>query len=252
MSSIKPEIALLYGNKVKYIASTILKIISIQVLFEIQSSNIYLQDASGVNYFPNYQNEFIDTNKNIFIVKVSSQLSSSTPPLDIKLESIIIDKSDSRFLYTGGTYYGGDYIFTGYVLGKQMRRTFIKFDDLSSISEKKIVKVYLRICGTGSLGYTSSAPKELFVYRVDQSYGNILKWTDNPIYNTEPEASTIVGETEEEMYSWDITSLVRGWVDKRYPNYGLMLKSNEPLGVDSGKNFYQAGKVPHIKVIYMV
>lgn len=245
MSSIKPPIAILYKSEVKYILSSALKVLTIQVLFNISTSNIYLQDVPGTNYFPNLQGEFLDINKDILLIQPSEQ--------PIKLESIMISKTDSRYLHTSGDYIGSEHLFTGYSTEyKNLRRSFIKFDDLSSINGKQIIKAYLHLTGKARDNGSPSAPKEVFVHRVRQSYGNIVKWADHPLYISEPEASIMVGETIVEIFLWDITYLVKGWVDKTYPNYGLLLKQNDPMGVESHKYYYQNIKIPQIEVIYLV
>lgn len=41
-------------------------------------------------------------------------------------------------------------------------------------------------------------------------------------------STTLVGPASSRRYEWDITSLVRGWVDGDYPNHGVILRTEEP------------------------
>lgn len=95
----------------------------------------------------------------------------------------------------------------------------------------------------------SADPKELFVHRVDESYGNILKWIQMPGFNPKPDASIMVGETDERTFHWDVTSLVKNWIDKIHPNYGVLLKTDNPVGQESAKFFYRTSKPPQLRVI---
>jgi hypothetical protein len=132
-----------------------------------------------------------------------------------------------------------------------MRRSLIKFDNLTSINGKKIVKAYLKILGYPRWDYCTADPKEVFVHRVDENYGNILKYSEMPSFDPIPEASIMVGETTEEVFYWDVTSLVKSWINKIYPNYGLLLKENDPFGNENSKQFYRTSKPPQLKIIYL-
>lgn len=140
MSSINTAVALTNGTHVSYFLNSVLKVLAMQTVFSISTSNIYLQDTSKNNYFPNDQGEFLNIDEKILTVQPFAG--------QIKLETIIVNSTDSRFLWNNGDYYIYDYLLTGYNGSyKIMRRSLIKFDDLKSLSAKKIVKAYLRLFG---------------------------------------------------------------------------------------------------------
>ena len=64
-------------------------------------------------------------------------------------------------------------------------------------------------------------------YRIINPWNeNTVTWSNQPSYALVPSGSealiTVTG-----FYEWDVTEIVRGWVMKIYPNYGLLLKSDE-------------------------
>ncbi|OMJ93636.1 hypothetical protein SteCoe_3332 [Stentor coeruleus] len=242
MSSSKFPVSLLYKNEIRFLLSNALKVLTIQVRFNITTSNIYLQDFSGLNYFPNSQGEFLDINQDILIIQPSA--------VQMKTEEIAINLTDSRSLVTTFTPPETNaWLYTGYSLpNKDMRRSFIRFDNLTCLNGKKIVKAYLRLTGWIS---SNSGRREVFLHRVEQNYGKIQKWTDMPRFYPNPETSIIIGHSDEESHSWDITFLVRNWVDKIYPNYGVILKQNDLPGEDSIKEYYRLIKPPQIIVLFL-
>lgn len=124
-------ISLIYMGEVKYLMSPIIKILTIQTLFNIPNSNIYLQDYFENYYFPNSQGEFLNVDEKIISVQPST--------VNMKLETIFINKTDSRFVSTSGDYTTGDHLTTGYSEEwKNSRRSIIKFENLASLNGKKL------------------------------------------------------------------------------------------------------------------
>lgn len=161
--------------------------------------------------------------------------------------------TDTRYLYNYGDYNPNydDCLEIGYNVGmKYIIRSLIKFDQLETLKGKKILKAYLYITGSARDNANFNAdPKEMFCHRLLEKYSNPLKWTEMPKFDPEPETSIIVGETNEEIFSMDITSLVVNWLNGRFPNYGILLKGNDRLGVDNLKGFKKVKKPPYLRVI---
>ncbi|OMJ94502.1 hypothetical protein SteCoe_2274 [Stentor coeruleus] len=239
-------ISLLYKNEVKFILNTALRVLTIQTLFNISSSNIYLQDFSGVNYFPNMQGEFTNIKETMLTIQPASD--------SMKLGLEIINRTDSRYVYTSGDNGGNnDYLCTGYsIYGGDMRRSLIKFDNLTSLNGKQIVKIFLQIIGKPRISNFYDYPKEVFVNRILQSYGSITKWSQLPYYRPDPDASIMVAETNEVSFNFDITLLVRSWLDGSCQNYGLLLRQDDIYGVESAKLFYSNSKPPQLMAYYLM
>ncbi len=47
-------------------------------------------------------------------------------------------------------------------------------------------------------------------------------------FDPTPVSTTLVGPASNVRYEWDVTSLVQGWIDGEYPDYGLLLKTDAP------------------------
>lgn len=237
-------VSLVYKNEVKFILSVALKVLTIQVLFNISQGVLYLQDFAGINYFPNSEGEFKNIKETILIIQPSSDL--------MKLGLEIIDRTDSRYVFTSGDYTLNDYLTTGYsVNGKNMRRSLLKFDNLANLNGKKIVKVFLHVIGKPRQTGCLADPKEVFIHRIIQSYESITKWTQLPYYKSDPDASIIVAETDEIPFNFDITLLVKSWLDGSSQNYGLLIRQEDNYGVESAKLFYSNTKPPQLRAFYL-
>ncbi|OMJ89347.1 hypothetical protein SteCoe_8552 [Stentor coeruleus] len=242
MSS-KRLVSLVYKNEVKFILSNALKVLAIQVLFNIATSNIFLQDFYGVNYFPTSQGDFIDVNQDILIIQPSS--------VQLNLQTAFINCSDARYIRSDLDSQI-DILSIGYIVNeKGMRNTLIRFDNLTSLNNKKIVRAYVGLSGTPHSATLCLDPKEILVYRIDQKYGKITKWIEMPIYNPVPITSIIVEDTLGKIFYLDITLLVNDWINGTYANYGILLKPKDLVGIESRKDFHNSQKPPYLKVIYL-
>ncbi|OMJ74791.1 hypothetical protein SteCoe_26207 [Stentor coeruleus] len=238
-------ISLVYKNEVKFFMSSVIRVIAIQTLFNISSSNIWLQDVFDNVYFPNSDGEILNLSQKIFSVQPSTT--------QMKLETIFINRTDSRFVSTSGEYNPGNHLTTGSsIQWKNTRNTIVQFGNLTSVGDKNIVKAYLRLYGNSRCSNCCADPKEVTLHRIEEYYFSTTKWADQPNYTSEPVTSIMVGETGEARFSWDITGLTKSWIDKKYPNYGLLLKQNESWDIESTKYFAQNARTPTLEVIYLV
>jgi hypothetical protein len=55
-------------------------------------------------------------------------------------------------------------------------------------------------------------------------------WATLPGYNPVPESANVLS-TLDQWYYWDVTALVRGWVNGTVPNHGVMVSGNPEGGV---------------------
>lgn len=170
---------------VKYLLSSSLKVLAIQIFFNIRTSSIYLQHLSGINYFPNPQDEFLDINNDIFAIQPFSD--------QVKLETIQVNNTYSRFVFQNSDFDYG-FLSTRYSIKyKNMRKSLLRFDNLVNLSGKNIKKAYLFITGKLRVCNSNFIPREVFVHRIENNYGKIVKLTEICAYNPGPYSSIMVG-----------------------------------------------------------
>lgn len=82
----------------------------------------------------------------------------------------------------------------------------------------------------------------------------IINW-DNPggDYDPQVEATTLVGPIPDQRHTWRIDGLVQGWVEGRFPNYGVVLRTE--MAKANGEYFRtsdhaDAGQRPRLTVTY--
>jgi len=111
-------------------------------------------------------------------------------------------------------------------------RSLVKFDTSAIPVGTSISSAALRVYMVASYDYPST-PRTITPYRVGSS------WTESGvIWNSQPSIAEAYGSasiTSEAFgwYSFDVTNLVRGWVNGTLPNYGIMLRGPEVSGADS-------------------
>ncbi len=104
------------------------------------------------------------------------------------------------------------------------QRILLKFD-LSSIPQNaQITSAVLYLDNYNPHGTT---PIPTAIHRITESWSYGVTWSTQPAYDPTP-ASTGTWYFSWSHYegSWDITSLVQGWVDGTYENYGITIRHN--------------------------
>ena len=198
---------------------------------------------SGVRFYPFFDGAFPSTISSEVFVR--QQLPKQIP--------VAIYATDSRYIFSNGAFVPGKYstVTLGYkVIEKNYRVVYNHFKDLSIINlKKKISKVYLRMVGTYS---ESVLPTQVFVHRCDIDWKDITIWNQQPLYNPEPYSSVIIKNPVEVSFFWDVTNIVVDWVTGVFPNYGILLKTNDSWDVPTCKDFYSADafKRPCLLVYY--
>ncbi|MFC1926726.1 PKD domain-containing protein, partial [Chloroflexota bacterium] len=144
----------------------------------------------------------------------------------------------------------GDHVSNGH------QRALLKFD-LSSIPQGSTItsaEVGALMVAYWKEPDPAPAPTiQITSHRVTSGWGeSTVTWNTAPTV-AESYGSDYVGTTFGDYY-WDVTSLVQGWLDGTYPNYGLMLKGPETGTMDM-KGFTsreEAGFEPMLFVQYQL
>ena len=156
MSSLNSAVTLTNGTSIFYVLNSVLRVVLIQSIFKISTSDLYLEDLSNNIYFPNSLGEFPKVNRNILMIRPAAK--------QIIPETIIVNYTDGRYLHDYGDYNPiNDCLEIGYnAANKYIIRSLIKFDQLESLKGKKSLKAYLYITGRIRPAGFNADPKEVF------------------------------------------------------------------------------------------
>ena len=132
-------------------------------------------------------------------------------------------------------------------------RSLVKFN-LSAVPAGTSIssaRLYLRL--RGWCRGTNTNPRSVTVYRTSGGWSeSSVTWNNMPGIG-EAHGSTAVGYSTGTWYSFDVTSLVRGWVNGSLPNYGMTVRGPEGSGSDfAWFGFYTSESAydPYIRITY--
>ena len=237
-----PAIKVVYNSKSYNFYLTDLSIKTLKLSFNISDIE-YLEDLSGNCFYPFTSGSFPS-----FIsseVYVRQKLPSKNPTIIYPTETIVIRSSglwpfkDVDVLSIG--YYATD---------KTFRRSLLNFRDLSVINlKRKIYKVYIRLIGRWPENFL---PIQIFAHKIEADWQGINNWNEQPIHTKMPITSTIVINTYDIQYVWDVTDLVLEWTSGLSLNNGILLKTDENFSMIALKEFYikDPRKKPALLVYY--
>lgn len=127
--------------------------------------------------------------------------------------------------------FGSSALFLGYNLTGDTfgaERIFLRFDVAEAVSDtvtinEAVLRLYLTFSSP-----IDDAPMPTRLQRVDAPWAeNTLTWATEPEWG--PAYVTEVVGTVEGWYEWEITELVREWVNGTHPNYGVELIGDETI-----------------------
>ncbi|MFA4880253.1 MAG: DNRLRE domain-containing protein [Candidatus Doudnabacteria bacterium] len=105
------------------------------------------------------------------------------------------------------------------------RSSFLQFNLSHFIPlDATVTRAYLKLYLFDNFCYTNAtAPMNIRIYRVSG------RWSEQSItYQSQPDASTVDGasltlplNSDAGYKTWDVTNIVKGWIDNQYLNYGL-------------------------------
>ena len=137
----------------------------------------------------------------------------------------------------------------------KITRSLVKFD-LSGIPAGTSISqatLYLHLIGSCDSG---ERRHEVTVYRAKANWSeSSVNWNNKPGY-AEAYGSASIPSRTWGWYSFDVSNLVRGWVNGSFPNYGLILRGPESSGNDSAMlQFYTRDKSgrtydPYLSITY--
>jgi len=132
--------------------------------------------------------------------------------------------------YSSNTNRGDELHFSiGNMPGPLIARGYLQFDLTSLPADAVIVSADLKLYQfytSGTQDFTIAA------HRITDTWDeNTINWNNQPDYHPMTESTRFVTAGATTWLSWDVSSLLQGWLDASITNYGVVLKdSDEALG----------------------
>lgn len=155
--------------------------------------------------------------------------------------------------YPTSNYGSYTYMRAGYAGSAQVMRSLVRFDLSGIPSGTPVGQAKLWLYMHYSYDPPGS-PRTIATYRVTSS------WTEGGVtWNTQPGGSGLYGFTSIPYaaygwYSFDVTDLVRGWVNGSYTNYGVWILGNESPSDPNYRSFRtrdsSTGLKPYLEITY--
>ncbi|MBN1400940.1 MAG: DNRLRE domain-containing protein [Anaerolineae bacterium] len=125
-----------------------------------------------------------------------------------------------------GAYYSD--LWLGYDTVEQdylAMRILYRFDLPADVDQASVRSARLRLYLVNS--FDTDVSRICRIYRISSPWEEeTVTWNTHPQL-AEQHAAASVPDTGDVWISWDVTTLVRGWLQGAYPNYGLMLIGDE-------------------------
>lgn len=126
-------------------------------------------------------------------------------------------------------YENNQYFSIGNLSVSIIVRAHLQFDISILPTDAVIVNADLKLYQYQTIGTESFV---IGLHQVTESWEeNMITWNNQPDYLPSPESTITVTVGALTWLSWDITSLLQGWLDGSITNFGVVLKdTDEPLG----------------------
>lgn len=126
----------------------------------------------------------------------------------------------------------------------KIARSLIKFDTSIISPGTSISGAVLQVYLVGSYDYPGTT-RTITTYRIGSAWSEYaVTWNTAPSMG-EAYGSTGVTHGAWGWYSFDVTNLVRGWINGTLPNYGVMLRGPEWSGSDSSWKAFSTREWPY-------
>lgn len=148
-----------------------------------------------------------------------------------------------------------DFSFIG-SFGTTIIRLYIQFD-LSSVPNNVIITdADLKLYQNSSWGTNNFT---IGVHKVNSNWDEgTIDWDPQPTSSADAEITSNITALATTWKSWDIDTLVQGWLDGTITNYGVVLKDTDETSVDTFAFFYTSDyttditKRPKLEVDYYI
>ena len=154
------------------------------------------------------------------------------------------------------TNYGNDAIIDAGNTTTAVVRSYIKFNLSSVPGNARVIDADLKLYQSGTYGFDDFV---VALYNVTSDWDeSTIDWDPQPTSSTEPEITNSITASATTWESWDIDTLVQGWLDGTATNYGMLLKDTDESLFDTVVLFYSSDyttdttKCPKLEIDYYI
>ena len=172
-----------------------------------------------------------------YTLTATNSAGSSTATVTIIMKQILtiqpnpIEGKDSMVVnqIPDANYVDNQYFSLGNLSASVFLRGHLQFNVSSIPTEAVIVNADLKLYQYQTIGTEGFT---IGLHQVTESWEeNIITWNNQPDYLPSSESIVTITVGAITWLSWDIASLLQGWVDGSIVNYGILLKdTDEPMG----------------------
>lgn len=196
------------------------------------------------------------------VIVIANDTIYRNPPLTYASTQYIILQPDASGIDTGveSALPANNYAllpFTG--IGNSAStivRTYIKFDLSSIPADARVVDADLRLYQYDDLGTDNFT---IGLYKITSDWEeSTIDWDPQPTSSTDAEITNNITVGAITWESWDIDTLVQGWLDGTITNYGTVLKDTDESSVNTIAYFFtsdyttDATKRPKLEIDYYI
>jgi len=155
-------------------------------------------------------------------IVVNKTLTLQPGPAEGKDSMVVTEIPDTN-------YENNQYFSIGNLSVSIIVRAHLQFDISILPTDAVIVNADLKLYQYQTIGTEGFV---IGLHQVTESWEeNMITWNNQPDYLPSPESTITVTVGALTWLSWDITSLLQGWLDGSIANFGVILKdTDEPLG----------------------
>jgi hypothetical protein len=210
-----------------------------KTIFLNNANMMYMLSSAGLYYY----DMVVPNSVGVYMVSASCDFSYNLTYINSSKDSYVVSSFPT-------TNYGNETVFVvgAASSGAVNITSYVQFSNLTL--NGNVTSAYLFLYKAGGIGSNHIVN----LYRVTSEWNESnITWNNQPIVNGYIWDSKVMNANG--WYSWNITNLLRGWLNGSYSNYGMYLNFTSPaLGTWNFSSFssreYGGEYVPRILVVY--
>ena len=129
-------------------------------------------------------------------------------------------------------------------------RSYLQFDLSTVPNDAMIVSAELKLFKYSSV---NTVDFSIGIHKVTDDWTiNSISWYSQPTFNAIPEDTILSTSSKNIWLSWDISSLMQGWIDGSIDNFGVLLKDTDEVLIENFIRCFssECGGYPEAEEIY--